>query len=757
MQGTWPAGYRKVKDMKRLVFVVLGIVCMILIPLHLPVHAQSRADCLACHGDSSLTTERHGKQVSLLVRESLLDQSPHKKLVCVACHTGFDPGAMPHKDPITPVQCTNCHKNAGEKHPFHPELARALREHTEPSVSCKDCHGTHDIVSPKVPGSKFYGGNLPEACGECHADVKDDFAQSSHGKALASSVKGAPTCVSCHRNNIVVDKSISDSLAATKIHQEKLCLSCHLDNPEVRSRTTPAAGFIAAYEQSVHGSALLKGNGNAANCVDCHGSHQMKKGLEPSAKMNKRNVAETCSQCHHDVAKKFNESVHGVAIANGNLDAPTCTNCHGEHTILKHDDPRSPVASKNVSQQVCSPCHSSVALSTKYGLASDRFKTFSDSYHGLALQGGSIEAANCASCHGTHSIKSSSDSTSTINKSNLAATCGKCHPGANQRFAVSAVHVNLDAKAGDPILFWIANTYLILIVVTIGGMFVHNLLDFFRKSQRKLRIRRGLLDHETEGHSLYLRMTLNERIQHATLMISFFILVLTGFMLRFPDAWWVQGLRKLSDHIFDARSLVHRVFGVVMVAASIYHAGYVSFTDRGRQLIRDLLPRVQDGRDAIAVMKYNLGFTKTKPQFDRFSYIEKSEYWALVWGTIVMAATGAIMWFDNTFIGIFTKLGYDISRTVHYYEAWLAALAILVWHFYFVIFNPDVYPVNLAFWKGTLTEEEMADEHALELAKIKQAELEQQRREEDGSPATDKQTPLEAKTPDKKTLAIGKK
>ena len=100
--------------------------------------------------------------------------------------------------------------------------------------------------------------------------------------------------------------------------------------------------------------------------------------------------------------------------------------------------------------------------------------------------------------------------------------------------------------------------------------------------------------------------------------------------------------------------------------------------------------------------------------FDRFSYIEKAEYWALIWGTFVMAATGFIMWFDNTFIGLLTKLGYDVARTIHYYEAWLATLAIVVWHFYFVIFNPDSYPLNLAFWKGTLTEEEMAEEHPVE-------------------------------------------
>jgi len=142
------------------------------------------------------------------------------------------------------------------------------------------------------------------------------------------------------------------------------------------------------------------------------------------------------------------------------------------------------------------------------------------------------------------------------------------------------------------------------------------------------------------------------------------------------------------------------------------------------------MPKVQDIYDAIAVFKYNLGISKYKPQFGRFSYIEKSEYWALVWGTVVMGATGFIMWFDNTFIGLLTKLGYDIARTIHFYEAWLATLAIVVWHFYYVMFNPDVYPMNLAWLTGTLTEAEMKEEHPLELEALKRQELERQKEEE---------------------------
>jgi cytochrome b subunit of formate dehydrogenase len=118
-------------------------------------------------------------------------------------------------------------------------------------------------------------------------------------------------------------------------------------------------------------------------------------------------------------------------------------------------------------------------------------------------------------------------------------------------------------------------------------------------------------------------------------------------------------------------------------------------------------------------MRYNVGLSKQKPMYGRFSYVEKSEYWALVWGTLVMAVTGLVMWLDNTSIGLLTKLGYDVSRTIHFYEAWLATLAILVWHIYFVVFNPDSYPMNTAWLTGTLTEREMREEHPLELDRLR--------------------------------------
>lgn len=719
---------------KKFSLLVLTLTILILIKVNLI--AQTNEDCQACHSDKDLSMERKGKTISLFVDENILKNSVHRKLSCVSCHKGFNHEEIPHKPNIEPIRCTDCHKDAPAKHLFHPKMLKIGERAGDKALDCKGCHGTHNVISTKSSKSPFNGPNLTNACGQCHKDSKEEFINSIHYRSLLENNPYAPGCLTCHKSRISKGFIGTDTLKI-KIAQEKLCLNCHIEKPEVSQLVATKVTFIKAYENSVHGKALLGGNPKAANCVDCHSSHLIIKSSDEKSPVSKFNVVITCGKCHDKIAEEFSESVHGTALRRRNVDAPTCTDCHGEHNILSPNDPRAPVSFRNLSVQVCSPCHASVRLTERYGLSTKQVETFVTSYHGLALRGGATEAANCASCHGYHNIKPSTDSTSTIHKSNLAKTCGKCHPGANERFAMGKIHITGTDK-DEPILYWISTIYIILIISTIGSMTLHNVFDFIKRAKRKKMIQRGLIKREYHGHALYLRMTVNERIQHFLLLISFFTLVITGFALRFPEAWWVRHLRDLIPGFFEWRGLLHRIAAVVMVAVSIYHVFYLAFTERGRQLFKDLLPKAQDIKDAIGVMKYNLGLSPVKPKLDRFSYVEKAEYWALIWGTVVMTVTGIIMWFENTFIGIFTKLGYDIARTIHYFEAWLAFLAILVWHFYFVIFNPDVYPMSLAWIKGYLTEEEMADEHPLELERIKKQQEAQNLNNENQTQTEDK-------------------
>ena len=667
--------------------------------------AASSSVCVNCHNDENA-------------------QSVHRALECADCHENIDADAMPHRPKVVAVDCASCHENTAKKHAFHPRLAQSpVPAGTD--TSCVPCHGKHDIAPVKTPAFAFNDGPQADACGKCHETARSNFLSSAHGHAFAAKETNAPNCLTCHREAVVAVAPAKLTLAQ-KLAQTKQCESCHVGKENVAGHALRGVKFVGSFDQSVHGAALLAGNAAAANCVDCHGAHEMNRAMTASAKVNKLHIAATCATCHEKIAQEFNDSVHASALRKGNLDSAACTDCHGEHDIRKHTDPTSPISTKNVAQQVCANCHASLKLTQKYGLPSQSFQTFSDSFHGLAVRGGSVEVVNCASCHNSHAIKSQKDPASSIHPTNLAQTCGQCHPGANTRFAVGKVHVSPEAAQGadgnSPILYLISSVYVVLIIAVIGGMFIHNALDFLKKTRRKLAIQKGVIAEEQVAHRLYLRMSVHERWQHAVLMLSFTVLVVTGFMLRYPEAWWVAAIRNASARAFEWRSWFHRAAGVVMLVSGAWHFGYLAFTTRGRQLFRDLLPRWRDITDPIAVMKYNLGLAPTKPAFDRFCYIEKAEYWAMMWGTFLMGLTGAILWFDNTSIGLFTKLGFDISRTVHFYEAILATLAIIIWHFYFVIFNPDVYPMSLAWLTGRMSEREMLEEHPLELARIKAGE-----------------------------------
>jgi predicted CXXCH cytochrome family protein len=705
---------------KKTVWIGLGFLFFLIFTPS--ARCQASKVCLMCHSNTSIAMNKGGRKVSLFVNSALLKASVHGSMNCTVCHNGFNPGARPHAKVIKPVPCRTCHATPGYEKSIHGMLLDRAGKDKASAAGCKACHGTHEIRSVKDPKSPANRLNVSGMCAKCHGKASREFQASAHGVALAEGMGKSPSCITCHGSHNINRAGSKDS-ALFKTNEAKFCLRCHLDDPEIRKKVGASVGFIASYQTSVHGVALASGNQKAATCSDCHRTHDLKKATDSSSSVNKQNIAETCSRCHFDVAKTYNESIHGISRHKGSTDAPTCTDCHGEHQIYAPSDPRSRVAPKNVSEQVCATCHNSVQLNQKYGIASDRIYSFSDSYHGLAARAGSVAVANCASCHGVHNIKPSSDPASTVNQKNLAATCGRCHPGANENFARGAVHIVVGPESKEGILYWIRAIYIALIIITIGGMFLHNLLDFVKKTRHQLAVRRGKILPEHHGTARYIRMTLHDRIQHALMFSSFILLAITGFMLRFPDSWWVVPIRQLSEKFFDVRSILHRVAGVVMIAISIYHFFYIVLTKRGRRFVGDVRPMWKDVGAAWTNIGYLLGFSKKKPLFDRFGYIEKAEYWALVWGVLVMAGTGIIMWFDNYFIGLLTKLGWDISRTIHFYEACLATLAILVWHFYFVIFRPGVYPGSTAWITGKISEEEMAEEHPLELNRIKSAQL----------------------------------
>jgi formate dehydrogenase gamma subunit len=332
-------------------------------------------------------------------------------------------------------------------------------------------------------------------------------------------------------------------------------------------------------------------------------------------------------------------------------------------------------------------------------------KTFFESYHGLAGQYGSTVAANCASCHGFHKILPSSDTNSTINKIHLVETCGKCHPGANREFSLGKIHVAPDGEAGGTdfggrLNHWVRRIYLALIFLTIGGMLAHNVTLFLKKMSARLR---------TSVRPV-VRMTVSQRWQHFVLAGSFIVLALTGFALKFPDSF----LAKLLGSSEPFRRWTHRVAGIVMLLVGAYHLIYLLTTRDGRKLLADLFPVKKDLADVIQAVRYLTGLSPDKPKIGRFGYAEKMEYWAVVWGTLIMGVTGLAIWFKIDVTQHLPRWVVTVATTIHYYEAVLACLAIIVWHFYGVIFDPEVYPLNTACLDGRISEELQAHEHPLE-------------------------------------------
>lgn len=390
--------------------------------------------------------------------------------------------------------------------------------------------------------------------------------------------------------------------------------------------------------------------------------------------------------------------MHGKATGEGITEAPTCIHCHEEHRIGS-------LAGGGLSRKVgetCSRCHESERINTKFGLPSDRVSSFSESYHGLAVKGGAANAANCASCHGYHKILKSTDPESSIHKDNLVETCGKCHPGAGENFALSTIHT-VDSSQGDlgaVVNHWIRIGYLTLIFGVIGALLLHNLMSWLRALREW---------YQARGETV-VRMNLHQRLQHFVLVVSFVMLALSGFALKYPESWlaWLFG----SDEA--VRRWLHRASGVVMLAGGLWHVSYAVFTRDGRQLVKDFLPSLQDARDLMGNLLYFVGKKTHQPRFGRFGYAEKLEYWAVVWGTVIMGVTGLMIWLKIDVTRFFPRWVVDVAVTIHFYEAILACLAIIVWHFYHVLFAPGTYPMNFAWWDGRVSKKWLEEEHPLD-------------------------------------------
>jgi hypothetical protein len=383
---------------------------------------------------------------------TVLGQSPDS--ACLACHSATAHKANPNAQVVSP---------------------EAIVSSVHDSLSCTDCH----TINPKAA----HKGNRVVYCARCHQQEAEGFSQSPHVKGREAGIENLPTCVICHGDHEI--KAVADTTSLTNhANSVTLCIRCHESTKVTAGAANlPKPAMIRAYENSIHGYALLvKGNRNAPACVDCHGSHSFLPSDQPESPVYKTHIAQTCGKCHHEIAETFSGSVHGTALAQGVLESPTCTVCHGEHDIKAPSDTASRVAAAHVAK-TCSDCHASAKIVARFGLKPDRIATFKESFHGAAGELGDTRVANCASCHGVHNIYLQTDPRSMINAANVESTCGQCHKDLPADFARASVHTTAkDPSSGGE--FVVRQFYIWFISLLILGFVVYRVLEYKRRVKR---------------------------------------------------------------------------------------------------------------------------------------------------------------------------------------------------------------------------------------------------------------------------------
>ncbi len=218
----------------------------------------------------------------------------------------------------------------------------------------------------------------------------------------------------------------------------------------------------------------------------------------------------------------------------------------------------------------------------------------------------------------------------------------------------------------------------------------------------------------------YIRFNVSQRAQHAVLLASFVVLVVTGLPQKYPDlplaTWTIDRLGGIDNARF-----IHRVFAVILIGQAFYHVAEIGFSALRGRLRPAMVPSVKDFFDALTMLRYSLGLAPARPRFDRYEYRQKFEYWGVIFGTSIMIATGLILWFPTVFTELFPGELVAAAREAHGGEATLALLVIATWHLYSVLLSPGQFPGDLSIFTGRITRHRMEEEHPLELARLRSA------------------------------------
>ena len=594
-------------------------------------------------------------------------------------------------------------------------ITREMRGSVHAELDCSDCH---------APNAKDKDAPLPEGrtiskadCGHCHEIELRAYERSVHAEAQRKGEKSAATCENCHGTHFILSASDPRS-RIFKRNLPETCGTCHR-NPEV-AKKLGIKNFEAraAYLDSLHGQALVtRGLLAAPSCVDCHSSsHTIRRASDPQSTVNRRNIPQTCGHCHVGPLNEHAASIHGKKWAEGNTKAPVCSDCHTSHSIVGRTQ-----GFRLESDAMCGKCHA------------DRLRQYMQSYHGRAHDLGSSKVAACYDCHGMHAILPVSDPNSTLSAGNRLNTCKKCHSGAQANFTKFRAHADFWDRRHYPDLFWAFFIMTSLIVGTFAIWGVHNILWVWRMFLVYLQNPRAFRDQkrhvrDESNAKLYTRFRPVDRFCHFLIILSFMILVCTGMPLKFHESPWAQRVFDILGGAHVAARL-HRFGAILSFTYLFIHLAsligplkrkWASFVDtRGKFSTRRLLgfafgpdsplPNFDDLRDIRDHLKYFVG-RGPKPQFDRFTYWEKFDYFAELWGSAFIGLSGLIMWFPVSVSYVLPGWIVNLAQIIHSQEALLAAGFILTFHFFNGHFRLEKFPIDTVMFSGRITEAEMRHE-----------------------------------------------
>ena len=641
-------------------FFRLALVILLFAPAVLAADAFKNSDCLDCHLDASNTRTVNGRQVPL---------------------------------------------------PVFPTNGFAKSVHSD--LDCVDCHaGVKDLV---------HAANLPPPdCGSCHADELKQYATSIHGMSHAMGASGAAQCWDCHGSHEIMPVK-DPSSPVFKFNLAATCAKCH-SNPNLTEKYQILHPNAARqYVDSIHGQAMVKmGLVVAPSCADCHGVHDIKRAVDVGSPISHANIAKTCGKCHLGIEATYDKSIHGQLLAKGDPRGPVCTDCHSAHQI---EDPANNNF-KAISDERCGKCHA------------DRLIGYRDTYHGKAMALGqpnvAPKVAACYDCHGIHNILPPSNPASTLSTNNILATCQKCHPGATAKFTEYKTHANPEDKQGYPLLHIVFLAMTGLLVGTFTFFGAHTIAWLFRTVWLFLNDSKTFREAKAEtqqGDEWFTRFVPYERFLHFLVVTSFLTLVLTGMPLKFYYTDWAKFIFSVIGGTETARTL-HRLGAIVtFLYFGLHLSSLVAKSWRGKKNLRNpatgkvelkrfrsilfgpdsMVPGLQDWRDFVAHNKWFFG-KGPKPQFDRWTYWEKFDYFAVFWGVAIIGLSGLIMWFPVFFTRFLPGWVINIALILHSDEALLAAGFIFTIHFFNTHFRIEKFPMDTVIFSGRVSKTEMLHE-----------------------------------------------